>query len=225
MKYEYILFNLLVITGPLALSFDRRVRFVTHWRKALLTVLIAMVPFVSWDALVTGRHWWFNDAYTLDVRLGGLPPGEWLFFVTVPFACLFTWEVLKGYFANPPLPRLARVGRLLHLLIPAGVILFVLGKEYTGLALLALGLVAVLDRLLHTNIFRQKLTYPFLAISTAFMLIFNGYLTARPVVLYGESYQLGLRIFTIPVEDFVYGYALLLLCLVVFERLKGGRHG
>ena len=145
--------------------------------------------------------------------------------MTVPFACLFTWEVLKGYFANPTLPRLARVGRLLHLLIPAGVILFVLGKEYTGLALLALGLVAVLDRLLHTNIFRQKLTYPFLAISTAFMLIFNGYLTARPVVLYGESYQLGLRIFTIPVEDFVYGYALLLLCLVVFERLKGGRHG
>lgn len=225
MKYEYILFNLLVIAGPLALSFDRRVRFVRNWGKALLTLLIAMVPFVSWDALVTGRHWWFNDAYTLDVRLAGLPPGEWLFFVTVPFACLFTWEVLKGYFANPVLPRMAAVGTTLFFAIPAGVVLFVLGKEYTGLAFLALGLVAGLDRLLTTHIFRQKLTYPFLAIATVFMLIFNGYLTARPVVLYGEAYQLGLRIFTIPVEDFVYGYALLLLCLVVFERLKGGRHG
>lgn len=225
MKYEYILFNLLVIAGPLALSFDRRVRFVKHWGKALLTLLIAMVPFVSWDALVTGRHWWFNEAYTLDVRLAGLPPGEWLFFVTVPFACLFTWEVLKGYFANPSLPRMAAVPMLLYLLIPAGMVLFVLGREYTGLALLALGSVAGLDRLLKVGIFTQKLTYPFLMISTIFMLIFNGYLTARPVVLYGESYQLGLRIFTIPVEDFVYGYALLLLCLVVFERLKGGHDG
>lgn len=225
MKYEYLLFNLLVITGPLALSFDRRVRFVAHWGKALLTLLIAMVPFVTWDALVTGRHWWFNEAYTLDVRLAGLPPGEWLFFVTVPFACLFTWEVLKGYFANPPLPRMARMATMLLFAMPAGIVFFLSGKEYTGLALLALGLVAGLDRLLKTAIFTQKLTYPFLAVATFFMLIFNGYLTARPVVLYGESYQLGLRIFTIPVEDFVYGYALLLLCLVVFERLKGGHDG
>jgi lycopene cyclase domain-containing protein len=57
------------------------------------------------------------------------------------------------------------------------------------------------------------------------MLVFNGYLTWRPVVLYGEAYQLGLRIYTIPIEDFGYGYALILLCRILYEFLKRRQHG
>ncbi|MBN1348025.1 lycopene cyclase domain-containing protein [candidate division KSB1 bacterium] len=82
-------------------------------------------------------------------------------------------------------------------------ILFFLGKEYTGLVLFALGLVSLLDWKLKTNMFIQLRTIQYIAISTLAMLIFNGYLTWRPVVLYGEAYQLGIRIFTIPIEDFV----------------------
>ena len=92
MKIEYLLFNILIISGPLALSFDQRVRYVKHWRRALLASLFTLVPFVAWDALVSGRHWWFNHDFTLSLRILDLPLGEWLFFITVPFACLFIWE-------------------------------------------------------------------------------------------------------------------------------------
>jgi lycopene cyclase domain-containing protein len=55
-------------------------------------------------------------------------------------------------------------------------------------------------------------------------LVFNGFLTARPVVLYGEAFQLGLRIYTIPVEDFLYGFGLMswvMLVFVVLTKDKG----
>jgi hypothetical protein len=40
------------------------------------------------------------------------------------------------------------------------------------------------------------------------------------VVLYGEAYQLGWRVITIPVEDFGYGFSLIFLCTVIYEALK-----
>src|SRR5690606_5741318 len=54
----------------------------------------------------------------------------------------------------------------------------------------------------------------------AFTCIFNGYLTARPVVLYGRPYQIGRRIGSIPVEDFIYGLALVTFTLVIYENFK-----
>ena len=57
MKIEYLLFNLIIISGPLALSFDRRVRYVRNWGKAFLASFLTLIPFIIWDSLVTGRHW------------------------------------------------------------------------------------------------------------------------------------------------------------------------
>lgn len=220
MKWEYLIFNALVVLGPLALSFDRRVHFVSRWRNALMALTPPLVVYIIWDALVAGRHWWFNEAYTLDVRLLGLPPGEWLFFVTVPFACLFVWECLGAYFANPRYPALAQIRRLLYIGLPVGLWLFSIGLEYTGLVCIALAGVGFLDEGLGTDLFSQRKTWVFLAIVTGLTAVCNGYLTARPVVLYGEAYQLGLRIITVPVEDYGYGISLLLYCVLGYEWLR-----
>lgn len=56
------------------------------------------------------------------------------------------------------------------------------------------------------------------------MLIFNGYLTARPVVMYDAAYQLDWRVGTIPIEDFIYGYALIVSVIVVYEKLISHSH-
>ncbi|MGH1366168.1 MAG: lycopene cyclase domain-containing protein [Calditrichia bacterium] len=223
MKYEYLVFNLIVISGPLALSFDRRVYFYSKWKQAISAILITLVPFVIWDALVTHSHWWFNENYTLDFRLAQLPLGEWLFFITVPYACLFTWEVLRCYElgARPFYESLSKP--MIALLLP-GLWLLSIGKEYTGLVLIALAAAALLDIMLKTNIWRTQQTPLFLAICTVFMLIFNGYLTARPVVLYGTEYQLDFRIITIPIEDFGYGFALLLTNIILFEKFRRVKH-
>ena len=225
MKAEYLIFNLIVILGPLSLSFDRKVHFVDKWNNVFKAILMSLAVFVVWDFIVTGRHWWFNDQFTLGFKILKLPVEEWLFFITTPYASLFIWEVFAAYFKNRKLKELQIIRSILYIGFLAGIVLFYLGKEYTGLVLIALGLVALLDWKLKTKMFIQLRTIQYMAISTLAMLIFNGYLTWRPVVLYGEAYQLEIRIFTIPIEDFFYGYALILLCTILYEYFKRRQHG
>jgi lycopene cyclase domain-containing protein len=225
MNTEYLIFNLIVISGPLSLSFDRKVHFVDKWNNVFRAIIISLAVFVTWDSIVTGRHWWFNDQYTLGVKILKLPFEEWLFFITIPYASLFIWEVFAAYFKNRELKSLQIIRSILYFGIPMGVGLFNLGIEYTGLVLIALGLVTLLDWRLKTNMFIQLRTVQYLTISALAMLIFNGYLTWRPVVLYREVYQLNIRIFTIPIEDFGYGYALILLCTILYEFFKRRQNG
>lgn len=225
MRTTYLIFNLIVIIGPLSLSFDRKVHFVDKWHNVFKAILMSLAVFVTWDSLVTERHWWFNDQYTLGINMLKLPIEEWLFFITIPYALLFTWEVLTAYSKNREVKRLQIIRSILYSGIPSGVGLFYLGKEYTGLVLIALGLVALLDWQLKIDMFVQLRTIQYLVLSTLAMLIFNGYLTWRPVVQYAESYQLGIRIYTIPIEDMGYGYALILLCTILYEYFKRRQQG
>lgn len=177
-----------------------------------------MVPFVIWDILVTGSHWSFNEAYTLDFRLLGLPIEEWLFFITVPFGCLLVWETLLPAKLSMSLKPLRYLRTVLYAALPIGIWVFSTGTQYTGAVLCSLGLVALIDTFLRTDLLGQPKTYLYLAIVGGLILVFNGYLTARPVVLYGEAYQSGYRILTIPIEDFGYGFTLILLNAMIYEK-------
>ncbi len=224
MKLEYLLLNFFILLGPLAMSFESQIRFVRKWRFAAPAILLVAVPYLIWDALVTGRHWWFNEKYTLAFRLFNLPLEEWLFFLTVPFAALFIWEVINFHIKPRPSPWLQYCGFVLCLSPIRGFLFFFSGKEYTGLTFIALGATAILDLILHTRLFAQRNLLFYLAALTLFISICNSYLTARPVVLYGEQYQLGLRLGTIPIEDFGYGFALILLVTILYEKFKAISH-
>jgi lycopene cyclase domain-containing protein len=219
-KFEYLLLNLLIFIGPFVMSFDRQIRFVAKWRYAFPAIFIAAVPYLIWDALVTGRHWWFNERYTLDFRVMNLPLEECLFFLTVPYAGLFVWEVIGFHFADKNLMKMRYVRRAFYILPLLGAFVFAGGKEYTGLMLIFLGAAAILDRLLKTGLFLRRRLLTDLASVLILILVFNSYLTWRPVVLYGEAYQLGIRIGTIPVEDFGYGVSLILIATILYEKLK-----
>jgi lycopene cyclase domain-containing protein len=218
MAYEYLLFNLLVLSGPVAFSFDQRVRFFAHWRRAGLAVVTVAPFFLAWDILVTGRHWWFNPRYTAGPVLIGLPLGEWLFFLSVPFACLFIWQIFTQHNPNP-VPRSRRiVAAVIAAAVLVAGVAFAAGKEYTALALFVFGLAVYLGNV--HRIFDRSFLFYFLIIIFGLILLCNGYLTARPVVLYDNLYITGRWIYTIPIEDFVYGYALVFLTVAVYERLR-----
>ncbi|MEJ2636724.1 MAG: lycopene cyclase domain-containing protein [Calditrichia bacterium] len=221
MKFEYLIYNLVIIAGPLALSFEKGVHYISRWKYFLPAIVVVLIPFIIWDSLVTGKHWWFNENYTLDFRLAGLPLEEWLFFITVPFACLFVWEIIRAKSRNPVRLKLSPIQWLLIAGFIPGIFFLFDGRQYTGITLFALGITALLDMLLKTDILLRPRTYLYLAIITAFILIFNGFLTARPVVLYNNAFQLSFHIFTIPIEDFGYGYSLILLNTILYDKFKG----
>jgi lycopene cyclase domain-containing protein len=92
--------------------------------------------------------------------------------------------------------------------------------EYTYLVLFGSLIVVLLDNILKTHLLTQKKFWVFWCIVVVLMIVVNGYLTWRPIVLYNEDKMLGFRIFTIPVEDFFFGFSLVGLNLIIWEYLS-----
>jgi lycopene cyclase domain-containing protein len=184
----------------------------------LIAIVIPAIPFLLWDALVTGAHWNFNSLYVSGIKIINLPIEEILFFITVPFACLFTWEMIIRR-AKEKQMDMQWLRLLLYLALPGGIYFFSIGKQYTGLTLSFIFLANLVDQYLKTNLLFDRRFYFYLLLIVIFTLIFNGYLTWRPVVTYGVDYQLDFRIITIPVEDFFYGISLLWMNTSLYKRL------
>lgn len=75
--------------------------------------------------------------------------------------------------------------------------------------------------LLRTGIFRRRAYWAAMAIVFAFQVPVDGYLTslAHPVVRYDARHFAGVRFpFSIPVEDWLYGFALVTLSMALWER-------
>lgn len=90
-------------------------------------------------------------------------------------------------------------------------------KEYTILAVFAVFLAILTDFLLKTKLLKNKKFWIFWSVMFVLIFIVNGYLTWRPIVLYGDSFYLGIRLFTIPIEDFFYGFALITMNISIWE--------
>jgi len=218
MNYEYFIFNAIVISGPGFFGSLKCCYIWNHWKQMLIAIVIPAIPFLLWDALVTGAHWHFNPEYVSGINIINLPIEEILFFITVPFACLFTWEMIIRRVKEKQIDmQLLRF--LLYLALPAGIYFFSIGKQYTGLTLSFLFIANLVDQFLKTNLLFDVRFYFYLLLIVIFTLIFNGYLTWRPVVTYGVDYQIDFRIITIPVEDFFYGISLLWMNTSLYKTL------
>lgn len=95
-RYHYLLLLLacLAVTLPLELVIGARVY--RRPRRLLVTLAVAMTPFVIWDLVGIARgHWSFSDRFTMGWELfGGLPLEELLFFVVVPICALLTHQAV-----------------------------------------------------------------------------------------------------------------------------------
>jgi lycopene cyclase domain-containing protein len=89
--------------------------------------------------------------------------------------------------------------------------------DYTILVIAGSLIVIILDLLLGTKILKQRLFWVFWGIVTLLMIVVNGYLTWRPIVIYNEAKMIGIRLFTIPLEDFFFGFSLIGLNLIIWE--------
>ena len=93
MKFTYLLINFLTIFFPIVLSFDKRVQFFKSWKFIFPGLFITGLLFLLWDYVFTIYGVWsFNPDYVIGVYMLNLPLEEILFFVTVPFACIFIYE-------------------------------------------------------------------------------------------------------------------------------------
>ena len=171
----------------------------------LIAIVIPAIPFLLWDALVTGAHWHFNPLYVSGIKIINLPVEEILFFITVPFACLFTWEMIIRR-AKEKQIDLQWLRLLLYFSLPAGIYFFLIGKQYTGLTLSFVFLANLVDQFLKVNLLFDKRFYFYLLLIVIFTLIFNGYLTWRPVVSTVSGISLISELSLFPLKIFSTGY-------------------
>lgn len=219
-RYLYLLLDVAAISVPFAFSFYRKARFADTYRRIIPAILIPLIPFVIWDAFFTDwGHWGFNDRYLVGWKIVGLPIEEWLFFICIPYACLFTYFAFK-YLRPVQWPNF----RYVSYLLAAGVIamaLFNSDKDYTFVTGLSLGIFLLLLSYLRKPYLAQFFL-SYLIILIPFFLI-NGVLTGswieQEVVWYNNAENLSMRLGTIPVEDPFYGMLLLLMNVVVWEEL------
>lgn len=224
----YLTILLLSFSIPFLLSFDRKLHFFTQWKHAIPAILIVAVAFILMDMLYTHlRVWGFNPDYYLGIRIFNLPLEEVLFFILIPYACVFLHEVLKLYFPKIHLNK-KNSNILSLLLLGTSVVLIVvtfpgLYSVYSlALTVLALLLALLLDKENEMGYFY----FSFLVMLIPFVIV-NGFLTGsfagNEVVWYNNAENSSLRLLTIPVEDFGYGFGMLFLVVWIKKRLEIGK--
>lgn len=228
-RYYYLALDLLSIAFPLAASFEPRIAYWKKWRGLFTGIAVMAMVFLSWDAIFTANGvWGFSPRYTLGIRFVHLPIEEWLFFLAIPYSCVYLYEVMRYAVRRDVLGGVARPLSiaLIIVLTVAGLLYF--DRIYTAVTFLCTA------ALLAVHVFLLKSPYlgrfyigyamslvPFFLING----ILTGWLLPEPIVWYNNAENLGIRLNTIPVEDSVYLMFFLLLTITFHERALQRAHG
>lgn len=217
----YLLVNLLSVSVPLTCSFHRRLNFYRTWYAFWPAAIITAAFFITWDILFTRLGvWGFNERHLIGITLLDLPLEEWLFFICIPYACVFTYASLKQVASSNFLEPYR--GIITVCLIAGCVVLasMNIGRLYTSVTslLTAFFLLAHLMFIKRSYLSRFYLAYSVLLVP---FFIVNGILTGsfihEEVVWYNNAENLSVRLFTIPVEDLIYCLLLLLMNVTLYE--------
>ena len=98
------------------------------------------------------------------------------------------------------------------------------GLGYTVPAIVAALAVGVLEfTVLRTGLFRRPAYWLSMLIVIGFQILTDGWLTklSAPIVVYDDRQTSGIRFpFDIPIEDFLFGFALVTAVLLLWERQR-----
>lgn len=219
-RYTYLLIDLLSLSVPLLVSFHPKSRLIERWYALLPAIIITGLAYCIWDSWFTSLGLWgFNGHFITGIHMGNLPLEEIMFFVCIPYACLFTFDTLKLNLS----PSYTR--SFLFLNYGIATVLLIIAVIYAGryYTMSAFGIIGILIGA--GNYFKLPWLKTFYAIYGLLMfpfLIVNGLLTgtglSAPIVWYHPDGIIGPRILTIPVEDVFYGAGLIFINLWLYHK-------
>lgn len=224
--FTYFLILVASLAGPLCLSFDKKVAFYKNWKYLFSAMLLPALFYFIWDIYFTSKGVWsFNEKYISGIYIVNLPLEEVLFFLVIPYCCVFIYECMEVYFPHLKTLKFGDVGlKLIGLgLLIVGIIFY--DHWYTSWTSIFTALfiaIIYLNKKYFENFSSSLFLISFLIMLIPFIIV-NGFLTSVPVIQYNNAENMGIRISTIPVEDTFYGMLLILMNVVLYERLKSKR--
>lgn len=220
----YFLLLAATIAVPLILSFDKRLQFYKKWKYVLPSIFTVAAIYIAFDIWLTNRGvWGFNPHYLSGIFLFHLPIEEWLFFIVVAYASLFLHFSIVEYFPKIKLSGSASQVLIILLLLFCIFMVFLnSGKMYTAYIFSKTAFL-LLFALFDKSGKIQSFFFTFLVILVPFIAV-NGILTGsfieNEIVWYNNEENLGIRFFTIPVEDLAYAFSMLLFNLLLLTKLE-----
>ena len=220
----YLKILILSILVPIIFSFHPKVRFYIYYKSIFSATLLASSIYILWDIIFTKLGvWGFNDQFINGIYILNLPIEEILFFLCIPFCCLYTYHLVEkfniSFFKNVNWKKV----NIYILLVVLMVGLINYTKLYTFICFITFSIVLFIVNKSTININFTFFYTTFILIIIPFLIV-NGALTGmffdQTVVWYNNNEILGLRIFTIPMEDVFYAHQLILLNLFFYKKFS-----
>lgn len=224
MKSLYLLVDFFTIIIPLIFSFHSKIQFYKTWKSFFPAAIIVAIVFIIWDSIFTQIGVWdFNPRYVTGIYFLNLPAEEILFFICIPYSCVFTFYCLSRFYN---LSWKAKAENNFCLFLSAILLitgLLFIDKIYTSVTFISTSFVCLYIKfVVKINWFGKAISvYGLLLVP---FLIVNGILTGtgleEAVVRYNNFENLNLRLLTIPVEDIIYGFEMFLLNLYLYKLFE-----
>lgn len=221
MKFTYLLVDLFAVVIPIVFSFHPRIRFYKIWAAFFPAMIIVAALFIMGDFYFTERGiWGFNTDYITGIFVGNLPIEEVLFFLCIPYACVFTFFCLEPYLAVSN-TRSEKIWTTVFICLLFAIGLANLYRAYSSFAFFGLAIALTIARFIIKVNWLGKFYMVYMVLLLPFAFV-NGILTGtgldNPVVWYNNNEILRIRFATIPVEDIFYGMNLVLLNIVLCKQ-------
>ncbi|MEO5648390.1 MAG: lycopene cyclase domain-containing protein [Ginsengibacter sp.] len=224
MKSLYLLVNFFTVIIPLLFSFHPKIKFYKTWKSFFIASILVGILFIIWDFIFTHLGVWnFNPRYVTGVYFFTLPVEEILFFICIPFSCVFTYYCLDKFYNlswNRRAESIFCIILSLFLLITG----FVFHERlYTSVTFISTAFICLLLQFIFKINWFGKAVSVYAILLIPFLIV-NGILTGtgleEPVVRYNDLENTGIRILTIPVEDVFYGFEMILLNIYLYKLLE-----
>jgi lycopene cyclase domain-containing protein len=216
---RYLIINLLALSFPLLFCWLPKVKYYRQIPKLLGSFILAGGVYLIWDMMATHNgDWGFNPLYVGRLHILGLPLEEILFFLFIPFSSIFIYENLVCRFSDKKIsfPKWLNILLVIACLL-AAVIFF--HQNYTRTAFIFMVLFFFITLFVDHDMLQSLHFWLFITITYLPFFIVNYFLTAPPVVWYNPEAIWGIRITTIPLEDFFYSFSMLGFYLLVYRLL------
>jgi lycopene cyclase domain-containing protein len=227
--YYYLGLDLFTLSFPLLRSFEPKLQYWRKWPGLFTGIAVMATVFLIWDAIFTANGvWGFNPRYLVGPRIAGLPIEEWLFFLVVPYSCVFIYEALRYYVRRDVLGRVARPLSIVLMGVLLVVGLLHIDRLYTAITFLCTAAMLALHVFVLKSPYLGRFYLGYAVSLIPFFLvngILTGWLLDEPIVWYNNAENLGIRMNTIPIEDSQYLLFFLLLTLTFYERPLKREHG
>ncbi len=226
--YLYLILDVGSLAFPLLASFESRVHFAGKWKGLFTGIFFMSLLFLPWDIYFTKQGYWgFEQNFLIGIDLFGLPLEEWLFFLFIPYSCMFLYEVMRFFLKKDvlgPIANFLAVG-LAAVLLTVG--LMNSGKSYTATTFLLCATLLLYHGIRKTTWLGRFFVGYLVSLIPFFVVngVLTGSLLPMPIVWYNNGENLALRMGTIPVEDSMYLLLLLLIVTGFYERPLKRYHG